>query len=266
MTGAKSPVAGHAASYTTYSLDEALAGIAGAGFRHVELAAAAGEHVDVHGDPAETCARVAHHGLSVASISAHSDLTTPAGVRHALAALRWAERAGVPIVNTAIGGVDHGPESEEAFLANIGPIADAAEAAGITLALEIHGQLMASGRRSGPLLERVAHPAVKVNYDTANVQCLTGTPAVEDLPLIVHHVAHVHLKDLRSTQGRYEFPAIGDGDVDFAGVLRVLWDAGYAGPLSVEVEFSGELPWPPLQEVDAAMRASHEALADLGAI
>ena len=74
-------LAGHTGSYYSYSFDDALAGLAAAGYRAVELAAVPGatEHVDVHGDPAEVSARLEHHGLEAASISGHSDLTTPEG-------------------------------------------------------------------------------------------------------------------------------------------------------------------------------------------
>ena len=49
------PLAGHTNSYHTYGFDEALAGIAEAGFKHVELSAVPGwtEHVDLDDDPAE---------------------------------------------------------------------------------------------------------------------------------------------------------------------------------------------------------------------
>jgi L-ribulose-5-phosphate 3-epimerase len=261
------PLAGHTGSYVSYSTDDALAGIAAAGFRHVELAAVPGavEHVDVHGDPAETRARLDHHGLEAVSISGHSNLTTKEGLDHGLAVVRWAERFGLPIVNTAVGG--HAPdvdESESAFLANIGTLADAAQAAGIIIALEIHGDLMASGERSLPLLDRIGHPAVKVNYDTANVEYYAGTAAVDDLPAIADRVAHVHLKDARGGKGSWDFPAIGQGHVDFERVLGILRDAGYDGPYSVEIEFTGEMPWPPLEEVNAAMRESHATLTALG--
>jgi hypothetical protein len=45
----QNPLAGHTNSYHTYSHDEALAGIAAAGFRFVELSAVPGwtEHVDL---------------------------------------------------------------------------------------------------------------------------------------------------------------------------------------------------------------------------
>jgi L-ribulose-5-phosphate 3-epimerase len=261
------PLAGHTGSYYSYSTDEALAGIAEAGLRNVELSAVPGavEHVDVHADPAEARAKLDHYGLHAVSISGHSNLTTAEGLEHGVAVVRWAERFGIPIVNTAVGG--HAPdldESESAFLANIRTLADAAEAAGIVVALEIHGDLMASGERSRPLLERIDHPAVKVNYDTANVEYYAGVPAVDDLPAIADRVAHVHLKDARGGRGNWDFPAIGQGHVDFARVLEILRDAGYDGPYSVEIEFTGEVPWPPLDEVNAAMRESRRTLAALG--
>ena len=90
-----------------------------------------------------------------------------------------------------------------------------------------------------------------------------GVRAEDDLPAIADRVANVHLKDSRGGKGEWDFPAIGEGHVDFARVLEILRGAGYEGPYAVEVEFSGE-PWPPLDEVTAAMRASREALARVG--
>jgi L-ribulose-5-phosphate 3-epimerase len=260
------PLAGHTGSYYSYGFEDALAGLAAAGYRAVELAAVPGatEHVDVHGDPADVRSRLEHHGLEAVSISGHSDLTTPEGLEHGLAVVAWAERFGLPVVNTAIGGPGHIEESEERFLRHIGPLADAAQAAGVVIALEIHGDLMASGERSLPLLDRIGHPAVKVNYDTANVEYYSGRSAVDDLPSIADRVAHVHLKDMRGGQGEWDFPALGEGHVDFGRVIEILTGAGFEGPYSVEVEFMGGAPWPPLAEVTAAMRDSRETLAAHG--
>lgn len=258
------PLAGHANSYHPYTAEETYAGIAAAGYKAVELSAVPGwtEHVDVHGDPAAVRAQLERHGLEAVSISGHSDLTTDEGLEHGLAVVAWAERYGLPIVNTAIGGHAHVEESESAFLANIGTLADAAQAAGIVVALEIHGDLMASGERSLPLLDRIGHPAVKVNYDTANVEHYSGARAVDDLPHVADRVANVHLKDMRGGKGDWDFPAIGEGHVDFGRVVEILRGAGFEGPYSVEIEFDGT--WPPLDEVTAAMRASREALAAHG--
>jgi L-ribulose-5-phosphate 3-epimerase len=260
------PLAGHTGSYDSYSFEQACAGLAEAGYRAVELSAVPGatEHVDVHDDPGEVRARLDHLGLEALSISGHSDLTTREGLEHGLAVVSWAERFGLPVVNTAIGGHAHVEESEDAFLRNIGPLAAAAQAAGVTIAFEIHGDLMASGERSLPLLDRIDHPAVAVNYDTANVEYYSGVRAEDDLPAIAGRVANVHLKDMRGSRGEWDFPAIGDGHVDFGRVIEILRGVGFEGPYSVEVEFTGGVPWPPLDEVNAAMRASREALAAHG--
>jgi L-ribulose-5-phosphate 3-epimerase len=258
-------LAGHTNTYHTYGFDEALAGIAGAGFRYVELSAVPGwtEHVDLDADPDEIRRRLADHGLEAVSLSGHSDLTTAEGLEHGVKAVKWAAAYGLPIVNTAVGGHQSADENEAAFLENVGTLADAAEEAGVVVALEIHGDIMASSDVTIPLIEKIGRNSIKVNYDTANVEFYSGARAVDDLPKITPHLAHVHLKDTAGGKGNWDFPAVGDGTVDFAQVLDILREAGYSGPYSVEIEFNGE-PWPALDDVNAAMRRSHQHLTSLG--
>jgi L-ribulose-5-phosphate 3-epimerase len=259
------PLAGHTNSYHTYGFDEALEGIAGAGYKHVELSAVPGwtEHVSLDDDPADVRRKLEGYGLTAVSLSGHSDLTTSDGLEHGIKAVRWAADYGLPIMNTAVGGHQSADENESAFLGNVGRLADAADDAGVVVALEIHGDIMASSTETLPLLEKIGRDSVKVNYDTANVEYYSGDTAVEDLPKIAPQLAHVHLKDTTGGKGNWNFPAIGDGSVDFARVLEILRDAGYAGPYSVEIEFRGE-PWPALGEVNDAMRRSYEHLRGLG--
>jgi len=259
------PLAGHTNSYHTYGFDEALAGIAAAGFKHVELSAVPGwtEHVDLALHPEEVRSRVSEHGLEAVSLSGHSDLTTPEGLEHGIKAVRWAAAYGIPIVNTAVGGHQSADENESAFLANVGELADAADEAGVVVALEIHGDIMASSEVTIPLVEKIGRDSIRVNYDTANVEYYSGDRAVDDLPKITRYLAHVHLKDTTGGKGNWDFPAIGDGVVDFRRVFEILDDAGYSGPYSVEIEFRGE-PWPSLADVDTAMKRSYEHLVALG--
>ena len=259
------PLAGHTNSYHTYSFDEALAGIAGAGFKGVELSAVPGwtEHVDLNADPGSVREKLDGYGLTAVSLSGHSDLTTREGLTHGIKAARWAGSYGLPVLNTAVGGHESADENEAAFLGNIGELADAAEEAGVVVALEIHGDIMASSDVTLPLIEKIGRDSVKVNYDTANVEFYSGDLAVDDLPKITRELAHVHLKDTTGGKGNWNFPGVGDGHVDFGRVLSILRGAGYSGPYSVEIEFGGE-PWPPLDEVNAAMRRSYEHLSALG--
>jgi L-ribulose-5-phosphate 3-epimerase len=260
----RNPLAGHTNTYHTYSLENALEGIAEAGYRNVELSAVPGwtEHVDLNGSD-QLRRQLSDFGLTAVSLSAHSDLTTREGLDHGVRAVRWAADFGIPIVNTAIGGHASQEESESAFLANVGELADAAEDAGVVVALEIHGDIMASGAKTVPLLEKIGRESVKVNYDTANVEFYSGDKAVDDLPGIAPYLAHVHLKDTVGGKGVWNFPALGSGSVDFERVLEILDEAGYSGPFSVELEFQGE-PWPPLEEVNESMRRSYETLRGLG--
>jgi L-ribulose-5-phosphate 3-epimerase len=260
----KNPLAGHTNTYHTYGLDESLEGIAGAGYKHVELSAVPGwtEHVDLN-ESDELRRKLDAYGLNPVSLSAHSDLTTREGLEHGVKAVRWAAEYGIPIVNTAIGGHASQDEDERAFLQHIGELAGAAEQAGVVVALEIHGDIMASGAKTLPLLERIGRDSIKVNYDTANVEFYSGERAVDDLEGVAAHCAHVHLKDTTGGKGVWNFGTLGTGTVDFARVLEILERAGYSGPYSVELEFQGE-PWPPLAEVNEAMRRSYEHLSGLG--
>jgi sugar phosphate isomerase/epimerase len=254
--------------YEPYSLEEALAGIAAAGFHHVELTSIRGliEHVPLTPD-AKTLGRVQRllnrYALTPVALSAHSNLTNTRGLKDAFRALDLCERMGIPTLNTAVGGPEEGAEDETAFLRNIGGLADYAAEREITITLEIHGELTATGQKSAELMEKVNRPNVRINYDTANCEYFGGVRAEDDLPYAVPWVGLSHLKDKIGGQRVWNFPALGSGHVDFAKLLRMLRRGGYTGPYSVEVEFKGH-PWPPVATVNQAMRRSYKYLNGLG--
>ena len=117
----RNALAGHTNSFHTYSREEALAGIAEAGYRSVELTAVEGwtEHVDLDADTGELRSRLAHYGLEPVVLSGHSDLTTADGLAYGIKAVQWCADYGLPVMNTAIGGHSSQDENECAFLANI---------------------------------------------------------------------------------------------------------------------------------------------------
>lgn len=261
-------LAGHANSYHTYSLDESLDGIARAGFKYVELSAVEGwtEHVPLDATDAQIAeikAKMDRLGLKPASLSGHSDLTTAHGVEVGKKAVDLCTKFGLTIMNTAIGGHYSEDENKDAFMANIHELADYAAARGVTLGLEIHGDIMATGALSIPLIQEIGRPNVGINYDTANCVFYGDVQAVDDLRATAPYLVHVHLKDKIGGKKEWNFPAVGEGEVDFAAILRILEEEGYTGPLSVEIEFSG-LPWPPLEEVDRSMAVSYQTLSALG--
>ena len=102
-------LAGHTNSYHTYGLDEALAGIANAGFKYVELTAVRGwtEHVPLEATDAqiaEIVAKMERVGLRAACLSGHSDLTTPEGLVDGKKAVDLCAKLHLNLLNTAVGG------------------------------------------------------------------------------------------------------------------------------------------------------------------
>jgi len=256
-------------SYHTYSLADALAGIAGAGFSSVELTSVPGwtEHVgrDATTDElAQIKDLLAQNGLTAVSLSGHSDLVSDAGVAEFRKALRLCQALGIPMVTTSTGGhadtsAGSLDEQRAQFLARIGPLADEAAAQGITICLETHGGLLATGEMAAELVRQIGKPNVGINYDTGNVIFYGETRPERDIEAAAPYVNHVHIKDQIGGPGVWNFPTIGTGDVDFAPVFNTLNAAGFHGPCSVEIEFQGE-PWPPLADVNRAMAQSYRFL------
>jgi sugar phosphate isomerase/epimerase len=253
-------------SYHSYSLEEALDGIAGAGFASVELTSVPGwtEHVSRDADDAEI-QRVkdllAKNGLTAVSLSGHSDLVSDEGVKEFRKALDLARKLGITKITTSTGGhadTSSGSLDEQraAFLERIGPLADEAAQDGIDICLETHGGLLATGEMSKALIEQIGRPNIGINYDPGNVIHYGDTRPEEDLPKAVDTVTHMHVKDQIGGVGVWNFPQVGTGEVDFAALFKTLDEAGFNGPCSVEIEFTGE-PWPPLDEVNRQMAESY---------
>jgi sugar phosphate isomerase/epimerase len=253
-------------SYHGYSLEEALAGIAGAGFTSVELTSVPGwtEHVRRDADDAEILRvkdLLAQHGLTAVSLSGHSDLVSDEGVKQFRKAMDLARKLGITKITTSTGGHDASSagslaEQRAAFLERFGPLADEAARDGIDLCLETHGGLLATGVISKALVEDIGRPNVGINYDPGNVIFYGDTRPEGDLPQAVDRVTHMHVKDQIGGAGVWHFPQIGTGEIDFSDLFKSLDAAGFDGPCSIELEFQGE-PWPSLDEVNRAMAASY---------
>lgn len=253
-------------TYHSYSLEEALDGIARAGFTSVELTSVPGwtEHVRRDADDAEierVKELLAQNGLTAVSFAGHSDLVSDEGVAEFRKALNIARKLGVTKVTTSTGG--HADTSggslddqRRAFLERIRPLADEAAQDGIEICLETHGGLLATGQISKALIAEIGKPNIGINYDPGNVIHYGDVRPENDLPGAVDKVSHMHVKDQIGGVGVWNFPTVGTGEVDFPALFKTLDEAGFDGPCSVEIEFQGE-PWPTLADVDKAMADSY---------
>lgn len=89
------------------------------------------------------------------------------------------------------------------------------------------------------LIDRYRSPWLGVNFDPSH-DVLKGNL---DTGMLVRewgkdNIKHVHLKDAAGIQeeGRFLFPFLGEGNVDWRGMLHALKEIGYDGYLSVEFE------------------------------
>ncbi|HEV2127656.1 MAG TPA: sugar phosphate isomerase/epimerase family protein [Thermomicrobiales bacterium] len=252
-------------SYHSYSLEEALAGIAAAGFTSVELSSVPGwtEHVSRDASDSEldqVRKQVDGAGLTALSMSGHSDLASDEGAVAFRKALHIASQLDIPYVTTSTGGHDDSSQGSiedqrREFLERFAPLADEAADAGISICIETHGGLSSTGAKAAELVEAISKPNVGINYDTANVIFYGDVRPEEDIRAAAKYVNHLHVKDKAGGDKEWNFPAIGTGNVDFAPIFKTLADVGFTGPVSVELEFQGE-PWPPLEQVNEAMKTS----------
>jgi L-ribulose-5-phosphate 3-epimerase len=258
----KNPLSVHTVCYKPEPLEVALDGIARSGATYVEIAAIPGlaEHwrVAERQRGAEALVRrLTEYGLTLSSVSAHSNLTTEEGVEHLARAIELAPLISAQTLNTYIGVRKSDPDTLPTFFRNLRPLADSAEAHGVTIAVEVYGDLMSTGRMAAEVIHKFDHPAVRMIYDTANCKTYGGMWAHEndDLLVALPLIVNLHLKDKVGDRGDFNYPPIGQGNVDFGQVFSILERGGYTGPLSIEIEFDNGV-WPDRKAIDNGVDSS----------
>lgn len=252
-------------TYHGFSLLEALSGISRAGFKFVELACVKGWtcHFDLESysesEFRDLEKALDSFGLQVVSLSAHSDLASSDGVAYLQKALRFAQSIGAKVVNT---GTIEKEEDKEVFLRNIRSLIRDAEATGIKIGLEIHGDFLKSGEVAQKVVNEIQSPFVGINYDTGNAIFYGNVRPEEDIISCLPWIVHIHLKDKRGGYKVWDFPALGKGEVDFGKILGSLPPEKRSIPISVEIEFDGKFDHPK-EFVDQAVQESFAYLAQL---
>ena len=129
---------------------------------------------------------------------------------------------------------------DDSVVNNIRAIGDYAAELGIKVALETHPPLVTNADVGIATMQRIDHPNVGINFDTANMYFYNeGIDAAAELEKMVEYVVHVHLKDSNMGFKEWFFPAIGDGKIPFPRMIETLNKAGYDAPLSLEIEGIG---------------------------
>lgn len=141
-------------------------------------------------------------------------------------------------------------------------LANHAHGLGLELAIELepfHMSIVNTIERMGQFLNDVDHPAAKANVDISHV-ALTGD-AAEQIKKLKGRIAHVHLSDCDGKK-HGDLPP-GRGVVNFPPYLQALADSGFAGTVSIELEYSPE-PEKIIDWVREAYQATDKMMRGLG--
>jgi L-ribulose-5-phosphate 3-epimerase len=128
-------------------------------------------------------------------------------------------------------------------------LGDLAGEQGMTIALETHKGPTQNAQAMLALMAEIAHPHVRLNFDTGNIAYYNDSAdPCDELEQVKSYVANVHLKDNRGGFEDWYFPAVGDGgSVDFTRVRQILDGVGFNGPYTIEIEGIAGEPEPGLE-------------------
>lgn len=159
-----------------------------------------------------------------------------------LAWIRLAQEAQVPIVRVFGGAGDPHciaaeDESNGWVTGSLLQVAEAAERAGVTVALETH-DAYSSAHRVARVLDAVASRYVAALWDIDGTY-RTGESAKDVVNILGPRIAHVHVRDARRVapgSDGWQLVLLGDGEVPVREQLHLLAHRSYTGYISVEWE------------------------------
>ncbi len=232
-------------TYHGFTVDQALEGIAAAGFKYVELTAVRNwtEHI-MPELPEEELSRIQTKmkdlGLSCIAVSGHCNLTDPERLNDFRANMALAKRFGASYIISSTGEAHFGKDeafTDDVLIENIKALVPDLERLGLKLGIEVHGEY-GTGESLARIVRGVGSPLVGVNFDTANVVFYGGKDPMDDLKTCVKETNFVHLKDKVGMNNTWNFPAVGKGELKLLEIIQYLKDQGKQLPLSIEIEFT----------------------------
>ena len=221
-----------------YDLETAFKHIAACGYDGIELSAIQGmsEHLvlDRWQELVEPIAKLAAD-YSLPILAMEQPRQDPELMDQAM---RAAVAVGCPVINCGPGGESGNEPSLQERIDSLAELAELAGKHGVTLCVKAHvGAAIHDTPTTLKAIEAIDHPAFGLDMDPSHIH-RAGEDPVEALRAVVHRVRHVHVRDCKGAgpkPGPPEMQSNGRGDIDLLGYFRVLHEAGYDGPVDLEV-------------------------------
>lgn len=224
--------------FKPFPVYEAMRLIALSGYDGVELSAIKGmcEHLNLD-DPAQSFAEIrraqADFGLALLSMEVASQEEA-----RLIKAFSAARELGIPLVNVGPIGKTGVPGDLQANTASLTRLAGHAREYGVTLCCKAHvGGSMYNTPTTLATMAAIPSEAFGVDMDPSHIH-RAGERPEEALRQVVSGVRHIHIRDCQGPGPSPGLPAqqaCGKGDIDLYAYFRVLVEAGYQGPVVLEV-------------------------------
>lgn len=260
-------------SYCTWGMkqvqiEDAIPAVARIGYRAIELSVLPQWPTELYSLDAAKRKRMAEllseYGIVLSAVAGHTSMAEPDSDKNAAnmqrlrdtidltAQLRQADEQ--PITASLVGGQAETWEAHKELIAErVVALGEYAASRGVILAVEPHcGTALDLPEKVLWLMERVNHPAVRVNFDISHFE-IRGISIDDCVPYIAPYSVHTHVKDQRGVYPEHEFLTPGSGPFDFVHYLTVMHQSGYTGFIGMEV--SGMVQRKPSYDpfVDAAL-------------
>ena len=239
--------------FKDFSLRDTFAAVQKAGYDGVEISAISGmcEHLVLDGwesQAAEILALSKQYGLALLSMEA---ATLDEGrLKKAFGAAR---ALGIPVVNVGPGGKKDDEQTLAASIATLKAHAGLAAEYGVSLCVKAHvGNAIHDTNTTLRAMDEIDSPSFGIDMDPSHV-FRAGEKPEEAFPKVASRVKHVHIRDCPDTGPSPGTPArqsCGRGQINLFGYFKAMADAGYCGPVCLEVI------GPALSYVDAAIIAA----------
>lgn len=176
-------------------------------------------------------------GLECGAFAAHMDLSTAEAVPQFIARMDFAKAIGAHFMITYAAPM----HKEKEFYDNMETLVKHAQQLDLVIAFENPGDgqrnVIDAGRSGARVIKRLGSDYVKFNYDFGNLMTHFRHDLLprQDLLNVLDNTVHLHIKDSRRIPGGWEFPAVGQGDIDFDNVFSDLQKREITLPFCLEV-------------------------------
>lgn len=258
--------------YGGFSLEQALEGIAKAGYKAIELCARPGmaPHLEI-GKPAsyygEIKERVVSYGLAIEAIAGTGGISMDSPDFDAV--IEAAQQVGAPAIAEGAGGKSDNEESFKQVVELINTTAARTASAGIQLSLKPHvNNAVYSTETALRLMEQVDREWVGINFDASHIwRTASAEDPVESLQQLSEYIATLRIRDNRESRegaiGPVETQIPGKGSLDLPALAAVMNTIHHVPYVTLEIVGTHGGTDTPLAEVQRVAEQSIRYLKPL---